>query len=82
MSGLRWWSLAADLPPMLFDSQGQGELENVAARPGYAAELTRLTRLMLRHRMKNMDHTLSLTTITPEGACDRKRFAEQGHEAG
>ncbi|WP_424980407.1 alkaline phosphatase family protein [Leisingera sp. S232] len=59
---------AADLPPILFDSQGRGELENVAGKQEYAAELNRLTRLMLRHRMRNMDHTLSLTSITPDGA--------------
>ncbi|CUI00200.1 alkaline phosphatase family protein [Leisingera aquaemixtae] len=65
---------AADLPPMLFDAEGQGELENVAGRPEYAADLTRLTRLMLRHRMKNMDHTLSLVSITADGARSVPRF--------
>ncbi|WP_264212406.1 alkaline phosphatase family protein [Leisingera thetidis] len=65
---------AADLPPMLFDGQARGELENVAGQPEYAADLNRLTRLMLRHRMKNMDHTLSLVSITPDGARGRPRF--------
>ncbi|WP_027245572.1 alkaline phosphatase family protein [Leisingera daeponensis] len=65
---------AADLPPMLFDAEGQGELENVAGRPEHAAELSRLTRLMLRHRMKNMDHTLSLVSITADGARAISRF--------
>ncbi|UWQ45121.1 alkaline phosphatase family protein [Leisingera aquaemixtae] len=65
---------AADLPPMLFDAEGQGELENVAGRPEHAAELSRLTRLMLRHRMKNMDHTLSLVSITADGARSVPRF--------
>ena len=68
---------AADLPPMLFDAEGQGELENVAGQPEYAADLNRLTRLMLRHRMKNMDHTLSLMSITADGAQGVSRFAPQ-----
>ncbi|WP_411351489.1 alkaline phosphatase family protein [Leisingera aquaemixtae] len=65
---------AADLPPMLFDAEGQGEMENVAGQPEYAADLNRLTRLMLRHRMKNMDHTLSLVSITADGARSVPRF--------
>ncbi|MBY6058665.1 alkaline phosphatase family protein [Leisingera daeponensis] len=65
---------AADLPPMLFDSQGRGELENVAAWPEYSEDLCRLTRQMLRHRMRNMDHTLSLTAITGDGARSKPRF--------
>ncbi|MCF6430177.1 alkaline phosphatase family protein [Leisingera sp. MMG026] len=67
---------AADLPPMLFDSEGQGELENVAGQPDYASDLNRLTRMMLRHRMKNMDHTLSLMSITPDGARGVARFPQ------
>ncbi|NSY40951.1 sulfatase-like hydrolase/transferase [Leisingera sp. ANG59] len=65
---------AADLPPMMFDSQGRGELENVAGRPEYSGDLSRLTRQMLRHRMKNMDHTLSLTAITGDGPRSRTRY--------
>jgi arylsulfatase A-like enzyme len=64
---------AADLPPILFDHDGQGEQENVAEKPVYQSELHRLTRLMLRHRMKNMDHTLSLTTITNAGPREQRR---------
>ncbi|WP_406647478.1 sulfatase-like hydrolase/transferase [Aliisedimentitalea scapharcae] len=66
---------AADLAPMLFDGGGAGSdaLVNVADRPEYQADLARLTRQMLRHRMKNMDHTLSLTTITDAGAVVRPR---------
>ena len=67
---------AADLPPMLFDAEGQGELENVAGQPDYASDLNRLTRMMLRHRMKNMDHTLSLMSITPDGARGVARFPQ------
>ncbi|KIC18030.1 alkaline phosphatase family protein [Leisingera sp. ANG-DT] len=67
---------AADLPPMLFDSQGRGELENVAGQAAYAGDLNRLTRLMLRHRMKNMDHTLSLTAITGDGPRSRLRYPQ------
>ncbi len=58
---------AADLPPMLFDSEGQGEMENVAEHPEHAATLARMTRDMLRHRMRKMDKTLSNWMITPDG---------------
>lgn len=58
---------AADLPPILFDHAGAGEFENVADDPAHAAELARLSRAMLRHRMRNADQTLALTTITGEG---------------
>lgn len=64
---------AAELPPILFDHDGQGEQENVAEQPEYQGELNRLTRAMLRHRMKNMDHTLSLSTITNEGPRQKLR---------
>jgi hypothetical protein len=58
---------AADLPPILYDHDADGEAKNVANDPEYQSDLNRLTRLMLRHRMKNMDHTLSLNTITAAG---------------
>ena len=58
---------AAKLPPLLFDNAGRGELENVADQPEYAETLTRMTRDMLRHRMRNMDKTLSNWMITSEG---------------
>ena len=58
---------AADLQPILYDHEAQGEQENVANEPAYQGELARLCRLMLRHRMQNMDHTLSLVTITGDG---------------
>jgi arylsulfatase A-like enzyme len=64
---------AADLPPILYDHAGAGEAVNVAGKPEYADDLSRLTRLMLRHRMRNMDHTLSLVTITPDGPRTRRR---------
>ena len=66
---------AADLPPLLFDREGRGEFRNVAGEPAFAADLARLTRTMLRHRMRNMDHTLSLDTITTSGPRSRVRFA-------
>ncbi len=66
---------AADLPPLLFDRNGRGEFENVAGKPEFAADLAHLTRAMLRHRMCNMDHTLSLDTITKAGPRSRVRFA-------
>ena len=52
---------------MLFDSEGQGEMENVAEHPEHAATLARMTRDMLRHRMRKMDKTLSNWMITPDG---------------
>ncbi|MCZ4354470.1 sulfatase-like hydrolase/transferase [Roseovarius aestuarii] len=58
---------AADLPPILFDYHGAGEMRNVADDPAHSADLARLTQQMLRHRMRNMDHTLSMTQITSEG---------------
>ena len=64
---------AADLPPLLFDHQGKGEFENVAENPTYAADLARLCRQMLRRRMRNMDHTLSLHSNTPDGPKMRMR---------
>lgn len=64
---------AEHLPPMLFDHHGAGEMENVAARPEYAADLAHLTRQMLRHRMRNMDHTLSMEMITKAGPVHNKR---------
>lgn len=58
---------AADLAPMLFDREADGVPVNVADRPEYAPDLARMTRAMLRHRMRNMDHTLSLEAITADG---------------
>jgi len=65
---------AADLSPILFDHDANGEQENVADQPEYQSDLNRLTRLMLRHRMKNMDHTLSLMTITDDGPRQKPRL--------
>lgn len=65
---------AADLSPILYDHDGRGEAENVASHPKFQSDLARLTRLMLRHRMKNMDHTLSLVTITTEGPRQKMRY--------
>jgi hypothetical protein len=64
---------AADLPPILYDHEAQGERVNVADDPAYQSDLARLCRLTLRHRMQNMDHTLSLITITPDGPQQVKR---------
>ncbi len=41
---------AADLPPLLFDREGQGEFADVAGDANHAADLARLCRAMLRHR--------------------------------
>lgn len=65
---------AADLPPILFDMQKAGEFENVADQPAYAPDLARLTRQMLRHRMRNTDQSLSWTRITSVGAKTQKRY--------
>jgi arylsulfatase A-like enzyme len=65
---------AAELPPILYDHAARGELENVADRPEYQSDLSRLCRMMLRHRMKNMDHTLSLVSITRDGPRKKQRY--------
>ena len=64
---------AADQPPILFDHAQNGELENVADKPEYQADLARLTRRMLRHQMQNRDQTLAMTMITGDGAVTRSR---------
>ncbi|MEP2532186.1 sulfatase-like hydrolase/transferase [Shimia sp.] len=64
---------ACDLPPILFDHDAKGEFENVAGRPEYGADQLRLTRQMLAHRMRNMDHTLSLDQITKKGPIHQRR---------
>lgn len=65
---------AADLPPMLFDRQGNGEMENVADKSELQSDLMRLTQMMLRHRMTYMDHTLSTNIITDEGIQNTPRY--------
>lgn len=65
---------AADLPPILFDKAAEGEFANVADNPAHSADLARLTRKMLRHRMRQADQTLALTTITPDGPKTVERF--------
>jgi arylsulfatase A-like enzyme len=65
---------AADLPPMLFDQQDGGELRNKANDPECMSVLMRLSRQMLRHRMQNMDHTLSLDSITADGPKTQPRY--------
>lgn len=66
---------AADLPSVLFDHRRRGEMENVADRAEYATDLARLSRLMLRHRMVNADHTLSLDAVTKDGVMRQTRHA-------
>ena len=65
---------AADLPPMLFYRQSNWESENVADKPEYVQDMMRLTRQLLRHRMRNADHTLSLFEITNTGPKMAKRY--------
>ena len=62
-----------ELAPMLFDAQGKGEFENLAARPEFAPELLRLTQKLLSHRMQHMDHTLTTTVITKQGPVETAR---------
>jgi arylsulfatase A-like enzyme len=58
---------AADtLPPMLLKMQG-GLARDVAHQPEHAVDLARMTRTMLRHRMRHMDQTLALDAITASG---------------
>lgn len=64
---------AAGMEPMLFDSEGRGELENIAKKPEFADEMLRLTQKLLSHRMQNTDHTLSTTMITKEGPIETRR---------
>jgi len=47
------------LPPLLFDHRDKGETLNLADDPAYAADMLRLTRRMLDHRMTHADATLS-----------------------
>ncbi len=65
--GLTLVEFAADLPPMLLIMQ-DGLAMDVAGKPEYAADLARMTRTMLRHRMRHMDQTLALDAITARGA--------------
>lgn len=65
---------AADLPSMLFDSEGHGEMENVAAKPEMQSDLMRLTQMMLSHRMAHMDHTLSTSSVTNDGIKNAPRY--------
>ena len=58
---------AADLPPLLFDHQANGEEENVAMQEEYASDLARMSRQMLRFRMHRTDQMLSSAAITLDG---------------
>ena len=69
---------AADLPPLLYDHRGAGEMENLALIDEFQADLARLSRQMLRHRMRNADHSLSLYSITPEGPHLKQRARPGG----
>ena len=56
------------LPPLLFDmSADDGEMRNLAGNPARAADLLRMTRRLLDHRMKFADHTLSDMKVTGRG---------------
>ena len=64
---------AESLPPLLFDHEGVGEMADVSKDSTFVPDLTRLTRATLRHRMQNMDHTLSMDAITTSGPKTHRR---------
>ncbi len=68
---------AVELSPILYDLEGRDEMENVTDRPEFQNDLNRLRRLVLRHGMKNMDHTLSLNTITADGPRQQRRHKQR-----
>ena len=72
----------ADLPPLLFDHKGKGEMENVAERPEFSQVLTQMTQEMLRHRMRHMDKTLSNWMITSDGPLHPSQLASQVEKSG
>jgi len=56
------------LPPLLFDLEADpGETRNLAEAPAHQAELLRLARKMLDHRMTHAHHALSRAAITDTG---------------
>ncbi len=63
----RYVQFAADLPPVLFDMEADGEAEDVSNRPDAMPILLDLSRQMLCHRMRNTDGTFSRTMITSDG---------------
>ncbi|WP_166418627.1 sulfatase-like hydrolase/transferase [Cochlodiniinecator piscidefendens] len=63
----------ADLPPLLFDHEAEGELRNVAANPENAPIVLEMTRQILSHRMQNADQTLATTMITSDGPVRGRR---------
>lgn len=54
---------AADLPPLLFDSEGRGEACSLASDAERSGLLADLGREMLRHRLLNQDGTFARTLI-------------------
>ncbi|MEB8388171.1 sulfatase-like hydrolase/transferase [Rhodobacteraceae bacterium KMM 6894] len=67
---------ACDLPPMLFDFDGKGEAEDVAAHPDHQTALYQMARRMLRHRMRAANQTLALTSITANGPVSDRRLTD------
>ncbi|MEM0949371.1 MAG: sulfatase-like hydrolase/transferase [Pseudomonadota bacterium] len=64
---------AADLPPILFDMEGEGECRDISHAPWAAKTMRELTDAMLRHRMLHMESTFAQTLIADgavrTGAC-------------
>lgn len=58
---------AGDLPQMLFDRNGEGELRDMAGRADTAAIQLDLSRRMLSHRMRNPEGLFANTMITEKG---------------
>lgn len=67
---------ACDLPPLLFDHQGDGEARNVATDPDHQGALYAMTRRMLRHRMRAAGQALALTAITANGPVSEARVTD------
>ncbi|MDK3016052.1 sulfatase-like hydrolase/transferase [Pseudodonghicola flavimaris] len=59
--------LNGGLPPLLFDRDGAGEAENIAARPEAQPLLLEMTRGLLDHRMAHAQGRFAWTMITPDG---------------
>jgi arylsulfatase A-like enzyme len=58
----------AALPSLLFDLEADpGELNNLAADPGYAAVRLEMAERLLSWRAQHLDQTLALTELTEQG---------------
>ncbi|XDZ66063.1 sulfatase-like hydrolase/transferase [Alphaproteobacteria bacterium LSUCC0684] len=58
----------ADLPPLLFDHNAGGEVENLAHDSAFSDIRLELTEALLRHRMRHAEGQFSRVMITSNGA--------------